>query len=744
MAYPIKKVDGYTCVIVHPGLKNTKRHRLKKDDRIFVEGNQEGRIKRVCFNQDFSATEIKRRVPKIIQKDAEGCSLCKRTPNPETPAPAPRLKIAGVERYAIRPDGSVATVVVKIGESYEQAIRQFGYRPFPYKARNPEGDMVDKTKKAASETWSKLKVLGSNLKMKMGLKWNKWTTPMSAANPEFVSHPSELWDEMSRTERTDWLEGSGFPQDEFKKDFYELEPATRGSFEEYFRDMLREMQWEASEERGNPSGKTDAERAMAQLKGYKGDNPWQDIFLKFDIDGQRQDEEDKEGTEYVFFEDGSELAFRNGKWEIYVSPYWQKSSNPALSQKILPWTREYIRAYKKGDKEMLEHSRKQIAAIAGERAMPYAPTRRELSDPEMFAKMISCSAQAKKPKKRWAACRASVESNPTAEPLVFTKINIAENAIRDMFFHQHYNKRVPDKDIKFILRDQHFWGSRYGSKNLKSAWKHLVKDGYIRKEDNYWLWGLMGMEDNPMNAAEIQTQILYGVQEAVISYRKGKRGVATTLLGKAQVLWKVLTESEQDVMRKSFPDAAFVLWTDPYDWDKLKGSPFEGEKNWQEMLMRAKDSTRNAPAQISTLIVSPNPATPDCAKWVAQGYERCSMQFEVTAPTTDEAIAIVNEIGDYNKFNPDKIILALNKLRGITAGYKIGREYSPVIYIHIPMWTRHAEDAPAGSRWTEDRMLTRSEIDDIEKKIKDAFAGTGWGEYNENNPTIGWIRIWWD
>jgi hypothetical protein len=76
-----------------------------------------------------------------------------------------------------------------------------------------------------------------------------------------------------------------------------------------------------------------------------------------------------------------------------------------------------------------------------------------------------------------------------------TKEDLACNAIREMFFSKQYEKRVPVKDIQFILKSSK-WHRAYGKAPLQSAWKSLVNNGYVNGEVNsqtheaVYLWGI--------------------------------------------------------------------------------------------------------------------------------------------------------------------------------------------------------------------------------------------------------------
>lgn len=104
-------------------------------------------------------------------------------------------------------------------------------------------------------------------------------------------------------------------------------------------------------------------------------------------------------------DEGNDVLNEQKEWmEMYGN-----SENPRLSSQLLPYVKDYVMAYKHGDKAGIERARKAINRIAGPKVIPYAPTRRELEHPEMYAKIISCASKlhGKPVKRRWAVCRAS-------------------------------------------------------------------------------------------------------------------------------------------------------------------------------------------------------------------------------------------------------------------------------------------------------------------------------------------------
>ena len=82
-----------------------------------------------------------------------------------------------------------------------------------------------------------------------------------------------------------------------------------------------------------------------------------------------------------------------------------------------------------------------------------------------------------------------------------TKHDLACNAIRDLFLSKQYERRVPVEDIKFILESPK-WHKWWGKEVLQSAWKDLVKDGYVNGEidpqthEVLYVWGIEHNNDS--------------------------------------------------------------------------------------------------------------------------------------------------------------------------------------------------------------------------------------------------------
>lgn len=76
-------------------------------------------------------------------------------------------------------------------------------------------------------------------------------------------------------------------------------------------------------------------------------------------------------------------------------------------------------------------------------------------------------------------------------PLIpeLTTVQVAENAIRDMFLSRQYHGKVSNEDIEIMLNSPR-WHSIYGKKELRKTWDVLIEDGYIHQEGNHWFWGI--------------------------------------------------------------------------------------------------------------------------------------------------------------------------------------------------------------------------------------------------------------
>ncbi len=81
-----------------------------------------------------------------------------------------------------------------------------------------------------------------------------------------------------------------------------------------------------------------------------------------------------------------------------------------------------------------------------------------------------------------------------------TKTQIACNAIREMFFHKHYNGIVPVKDME-VVKNGSQWHAKFGKKAVQDAIKQLDKEGYMTLDGakENWIWGFPGMNQELFN-----------------------------------------------------------------------------------------------------------------------------------------------------------------------------------------------------------------------------------------------------
>ncbi len=81
-----------------------------------------------------------------------------------------------------------------------------------------------------------------------------------------------------------------------------------------------------------------------------------------------------------------------------------------------------------------------------------------------------------------------------------TKIQVACNAIREMFFHKHYNGIVPVADLE-VVKNGKQWHSMFTKKAVHEAIKQLSDEGYMTLDGakENWIWGFAGMNQELFN-----------------------------------------------------------------------------------------------------------------------------------------------------------------------------------------------------------------------------------------------------
>ena len=121
------------------------------------------------------------------------------------------------------------------------------------------------------------------------------------------------------------------------------------------------------------------------------------------------------------------------------------------------------------------------------------------------------------------------------------------------------------------------------------------------------------------------------------------------------------------------------------------------------------------------------------------------LHFRVGGIDTDFAQDLVKIIGSYNQFDPARIKGILTTFRGKVSCYEIGREYSPVIYVHLPYWTGQREYADGKE---EQARIHGEKLNQLAQDIIASFSTAGkadecYREECEGKP-LNSIRIWWD
>jgi hypothetical protein len=114
------------------------------------------------------------------------------------------------------------------------------------------------------------------------------------------------------------------------------------------------------------------------------------------------------------------------------------------------------------------------------------------------------------------------------------------------------------------------------------------------------------------------------------------------------------------------------------------------------------------------------------------------LHFRTTPVDSDTAMELVDIIGLYNNFDPDKIKDVMRAFRGQVSGYEIGREYSPVIYVWLPYWTHQREY----SEETHGKRIPEEELEGLRHSLFTCFKLALADEASEVAPSR--LRFWWD
>jgi hypothetical protein len=130
--------------------------------------------------------------------------------------------------------------------------------------------------------------------------------------------------------------------------------------------------------------------------------------------------------------------------------------------------------------------------------------------------------------------------------------------------------------------------------------------------------------------------------------------------------------------------------------------------------------------------------------------KRCAEQFRSEPLSSDDMKQALRLVGSYNAFEGDKVASALDRVQGEVSWYEFGREGSPVIYVHLPVWTNQQEKncpdkrcdtSRSGPRETA-RRLEDDERELLVAKLRAVFSSVGASEIETVESNV--LRVWWD
>jgi len=127
--------------------------------------------------------------------------------------------------------------------------------------------------------------------------------------------------------------------------------------------------------------------------------------------------------------------------------------------------------------------------------------------------------------------------------------------------------------------------------------------------------------------------------------------------------------------------------------------------------------------------------------FVDNGFQSGALEFKSNHMSVADAKKAIDKIGFYNKFDHARVNGALKLIRNDVSNVQVGREYSPVLYIHFPYWTgqkgnRHVRGM--GERIPDE--VTKQNIE----KAKRLFANALADEIDVQDYDDHVLRVWWD
>jgi len=116
------------------------------------------------------------------------------------------------------------------------------------------------------------------------------------------------------------------------------------------------------------------------------------------------------------------------------------------------------------------------------------------------------------------------------------------------------------------------------------------------------------------------------------------------------------------------------------------------------------------------------------------------LDFKTEGVNTDDAVELVMGIGSYNDFEGQRVTESMQKFKGKVMYWEVGREGSPVIYVHLPFFLNQQEGFVGENR----RIIDDENIKLIEE-LKKEFVDTALAdEFNVTDYSDRVVRIWWD
>ena len=118
-----------------------------------------------------------------------------------------------------------------------------------------------------------------------------------------------------------------------------------------------------------------------------------------------------------------------------------------------------------------------------------------------------------------------------------------------------------------------------------------------------------------------------------------------------------------------------------------------------------------------------------------------SLDFLTERLTTDEVKLVISVVPSHDAFNARIICAALDRFRGLVAGWRYGRAGSPLLMVDFAHWTHQLEDTPShpsGSR------ISEQDRDALISELRSLFLHhLGADQFEPDNVELSY-GAWWD